>query len=53
MSEREVSEAYEQALSRSSFGTRDVREAVNGLSNEQRDRLVEKLRRAKDARGMA
>lgn len=53
MSEREVSEAYEQALSRSSFGTRDVREAVNGLSNEQRDRLVEKLRRAKEARGMA
>lgn len=53
MSERDVSEEYEQALSRSSFGTRDVREAVNGLSNEQRDRLVEKLRRAKEVRGMA
>lgn len=49
----DVSEKYRRALARSSFGTRDVREAVDALSEEQRDRLVEKLRRAKEARGMA
>ena len=47
----DVSDEYRRALARSSFGTRDVREAVKGLSDEQRERLVEKLRRAKEARG--
>lgn len=49
----DVSDEYRRALARSSFGTRDVREAVDALSEEQRDRLAEKLRRAKEARGMA
>lgn len=47
----DVSDEYRRALARSSFGERDVREAVAALTNEQRDRLVEKLRRAKEARG--
>ena len=47
----DVSEKYKQALDRSSFGTNEVREAVDALSDEQRDRLMEKLRRAKEARG--
>lgn len=51
MVRREVSDKYRRALARSSFGTRDVREAVEGLSGEQRARLVEKLRRAREARG--
>ena len=48
---RDVSEKYKQAFSRSSFGTNEVREAVDALSDDQRDRLMEKLRRAKEARG--
>ena len=51
MARREVSDRYERALARSSFGTRDVREAVDGLGDEQRARLIEKLRLAKEARG--
>lgn len=47
----DVSEKYKQAFARSSFGTDEVREAVDELSDEQRDRLMEKLRRAKEARG--
>lgn len=47
----DVSEKYRRALARSSFGTSEVREAVEEMSDEQRDRLVEKLRRAKEARG--
>ena len=47
----DVSDEYRRALDCSSFGERDVREAVDALTNEQRDRLVEKLRRAKEARG--
>ena len=47
----DVSDEYRQALSRSSFGARDVREAVDALSDEHRARLIEKLRLAKEARG--
>lgn len=47
----DVSEKYKQALDRSSFGTDEVREAVDGLSDEQRDRLEEKLRQAKERLG--
>lgn len=47
----DVSEKYKQALARSSFGTADVREAVDELSDEQRDRLKEKLRQAKERLG--
>lgn len=47
----DASDRYRRALARSSFGTREVRGAVDGVSDEQRQRLVEKLRRAKEARG--
>lgn len=47
----DVSEKYKQAFARSSFGTDEVREAVDGLSDEQRDRLKEKLRQARNRRG--
>lgn len=47
----DVSEKYKQALDRSSFGTDEVREAVAGVSDEQRDRLKEKLRQAKERLG--
>lgn len=47
----DVSDEYRRALDRSSFGERDVREAVDGLSDEQRDRLKEKLRQAKERLG--
>ena len=47
----EVSEKYRRALARSSFGTAEVREAVDGLSDEQRDQLKEKLRQAKERLG--
>lgn len=47
----DVSEKYKQAFARSSFGTDEVREAVDGLSDEQRDRLKEKLRQAKERLG--
>lgn len=47
----DVSEKYKQALARSSFGTDEVREAVAGLSDEQRDRLIEKLHQARCSRG--
>ena len=47
----DVSEGYRQALSRSSFGTDEVREAVDALSDEQRACLIEKLRLAKEAWG--
>lgn len=46
-----VSEKYKQALARSSFGTDEVREAVTALSDEQRDRLKEKLHQARSHRG--
>jgi len=48
---RDVSEKYKQAFARSSFGTDEVREAVDGLSDEQRDRLKEKLRQARSRQG--
>lgn len=47
----DVSEKYKQALARSSFGTDEVREAVAEMSDEQRDRLKEKLRQAKERLG--
>ena len=47
----DASEAYRRALARSSFGTDEVREAVDALSVEQRDRLREKLRQAKERLG--
>ena len=47
----DVSDEYRRALARSSLGARDVREAVDALTDEQRDRLVENLRRAKEVRG--
>lgn len=47
----DVSDEYKQALARSSFGTDEVREAVDGVSDEQRDRLKEKLRQAKERLG--
>lgn len=47
----DVSNEYKRAFARSSFGTDEVREAVDGLSDEQRDRLEEKLRQAKERLG--
>lgn len=46
-----VSEEYRRALARSSFGTDEVRQAVDGLSDGHRDRLKEKLRQAKERLG--
>ena len=47
----DVSHEYKRAFARSSFGTDEVRQAVDGLSDEQRDRLKEKLRQAKERLG--
>ena len=47
----DVSNEYKRAFARSSFGTDEVRQAVDGLSDEQRDRLKEKLRQAKERLG--
>lgn len=47
----DVSNEYKRAFARSSFGTDGVRQAVDGLSDEQRDRLEEKLRQAKERLG--
>lgn len=50
MANPDVSDQYKRALARSSFGTPDVREALEEITDTQRERLVEKLRQARKAR---